>query len=96
MPYDANGIDESVLWAQSSDVGDGFRCIRMINNITLNFDALRDGDIEDGTQIVLWEWCEGENQSWKIIPWCKNYLSCRASISPKLQLLYDDSMPLRS
>ncbi|XP_062233029.1 ricin B-like lectin R40C1 [Phragmites australis] len=73
VPYDTQEIDESVLWTESKDVGDGFRCIRMVNNIYLNFDAMHGdedhGDIRDGTEIVLWEWCEGDNQSWKIRPW---------------------------
>jgi hypothetical protein len=24
---------------------------------------------------VLWEWCKGDNQRWKIVPWCKHLLS---------------------
>ncbi|VAI93983.1 unnamed protein product [Triticum turgidum subsp. durum] len=73
--YDPNYLDESVLWTESEDVGDGFRCVRMVNNIRLNFDALDAGEgqsgVHDGTAIVLWEWCEGENQRWKILPWCE-------------------------
>ncbi|KAF8723994.1 hypothetical protein HU200_020999 [Digitaria exilis] len=57
----------------SRDVGDGFRCIRMVNNIYLNFDALNGdkdhGGVRDGTTLVLWEWCEGDNQRWKIVAW---------------------------
>uniref|UniRef100_A0A8I7BK82 PH domain-containing protein n=1 Tax=Hordeum vulgare subsp. vulgare TaxID=112509 RepID=A0A8I7BK82_HORVV len=71
--YDPDYLDESVLWTESQDVGDGFRCVRMVNNIHLNFDALDAGEgqggVHDGTAIVLWEWCEGENQRWKILPW---------------------------
>ncbi|XBI05179.1 hypothetical protein VPH35_133370 [Triticum aestivum] len=68
--YDPEAVHESVLWTESDDVGDGFRCIRMVNNIHLNFDAL-DGvtELQDGTPVVLWEWLEGANQSWKILPW---------------------------
>nr|CAB3476624.1 unnamed protein product [Digitaria exilis] len=73
--YDSNTLDESVLWTESRDVGDGFRCIRMVNNIYLNFDALNGdkdhGGVRDGTTLVLWEWCEGDNQRWKIVAWCK-------------------------
>uniref|UniRef100_A0A453TBC6 PH domain-containing protein n=1 Tax=Aegilops tauschii subsp. strangulata TaxID=200361 RepID=A0A453TBC6_AEGTS len=73
--YDPDYLDESVLWTESEDVGDGFRCVRMVNNIHLNFDALDAGEgqggVHDGTAIVLWEWCEGENQRWKILPWCE-------------------------
>ncbi|CAO2180548.1 unnamed protein product [Urochloa humidicola] len=71
--YDPNTLDESVLWTESRDVGNGFRCIRMVNNIYLNFDALHGdkdhGGVRDGTTLVLWEWCEGDNQRWKIVPW---------------------------
>ena len=47
----------------------------MVNNIYLNFDAFHGdkahGGVRDGTTIVLWEWAKGDNQSWKIVPWCK-------------------------
>jgi hypothetical protein len=47
----------------------------MVNNIYLNFDAFHGdkdhGGVRDGTNIVLWKWCEGDNQRWKIVPWCK-------------------------
>ncbi|CAL4964609.1 unnamed protein product [Urochloa decumbens] len=71
--YDPDTLDESVLWTESRDVGNGFRCIRMVNNIYLNFDALHGdkdhGGVRDGTTLVLWDWCEGDNQRWKIVPW---------------------------
>jgi hypothetical protein len=39
--YDPEDVlDESVLWTESYDVGDGIRCIRMVNSIYLNLDAL--------------------------------------------------------
>ncbi|CAL5060989.1 unnamed protein product [Urochloa decumbens] len=73
LPYNPEYLDESVLWTESRDVGKGFRCIRMVNNIHLNFDALHGdkdhGGVHDGTEVVLWEWCKGPNQSWKILPW---------------------------
>jgi hypothetical protein len=73
VPYNADYLDESVLWTESNDVGKGFRCIRMVNNIHLNFDALHGdkdhGGVHDGTGVVLWEWCKGDNQSWKVLPW---------------------------
>ncbi|RCV44990.1 hypothetical protein SEVIR_9G421700v4 [Setaria viridis] len=73
VPYNPSYQDESVLWTESRDVGHGFRCIRMVNNIYLNFDAFHGdkdhGGVRDGTNIVLWKWCEGDNQRWKIVPW---------------------------
>ncbi|KAM0870514.1 hypothetical protein ACQ4PT_039958 [Festuca glaucescens] len=73
VPYNPEYLDESVLWTESNDVGKGFRCIRMVNNIHLNFDALHGdkdhGGVRDGTGVVLWEWCKGDNQSWKVLPW---------------------------
>ncbi|CAD6216648.1 unnamed protein product [Miscanthus lutarioriparius] len=75
VPYNPEYQDESVLWTESRDVGNGFRCVRMVNNIYLNFDAFHGdkahGGVHDGTEIVLWKWCEGDNQRWKILPWCK-------------------------
>ncbi|XP_072989883.1 uncharacterized protein [Typha latifolia] len=72
-PYDPHRLDESILWTESRDVGAGFRCIRMVNNIYLNFDAFHGdkdhGGVRDGTTLVLWEWCEGDNQRWKIAPY---------------------------
>jgi len=73
VPYNPDYQDESVLWTESKDVGKGFRCIRMVNNIHLNFDAFHGdkdhGGVHDGTAIVLWEWAKGDNQRWKILPW---------------------------
>ncbi|XP_020590025.1 ricin B-like lectin R40G3 [Phalaenopsis equestris] len=73
VPYNPNFLDESVLWTESRDLGDGFRCIRMVNNISLNFDAFngdeQHGGVHDGTIIVLWEWLKGKNQRWKIVPY---------------------------
>ncbi|KAG0479116.1 hypothetical protein HPP92_013835, partial [Vanilla planifolia] len=73
VPYNPNFPDESVLWSESNDLGDGFRCIRMVNNIRLNFDAFHGdedhGGVHDGTILVLWEWLKGKNQRWKIVPY---------------------------
>nr|ABF95726.1 expressed protein [Oryza sativa Japonica Group] len=72
-PFNPEYPDESVLWTESGDVGKSFRCIRMLNNIRLNFDAFHGdkdhGGVHDGTTIVLWEWAKGDNQCWKILPW---------------------------
>ncbi|KAL6986912.1 hypothetical protein U1Q18_012677 [Sarracenia purpurea var. burkii] len=73
IPYNADVLDESVLWTQSKDLGDGYRTIRMVNNIRLNVDAFNGdknhGGVHDGTTILLWEWKKGDNQRWKIIPY---------------------------
>ena len=75
IPYNADVLDESILWTQGKDLGDGFRTVRMVNNIRLNVDAFhgdkKSGGVHDGTTIVLWEWNKGDNQRWKIIPYCK-------------------------
>lgn len=76
IPYNSDVPDESILWTESKDLGDGYRTIRMVNNIRLNVDALNGdknhGGVHDGTIIVLWEWKKGENQRWKIVPHCKS------------------------
>lgn len=77
IPYNQDVLDESILWTESKDLGDGFRAVRMVNNIHLNVDAFhgdkKSGGIRDGTTIVLWKWNKGDNQQWKIIPtqYCK-------------------------
>ncbi|KAL5547117.1 hypothetical protein UlMin_006804, partial [Ulmus minor] len=73
IPYIQYRLDESILWTQSRDLGDGFRTIRMVNNVHLNVDALHgdkhSGGVHDGTIIVLWAWNKGDNQRWKIVPY---------------------------
>ncbi|XP_059278293.1 ricin B-like lectin R40G3 [Lycium ferocissimum] len=75
VPYDPNHLDASILWTESRDVGDGYRAIRMVNNINLNMDAWNadkaHGGVRDGTTVALWEWWKGDNrnQHWKIVPY---------------------------
>ncbi|KAK6232865.1 hypothetical protein QQP08_018165 [Theobroma cacao] len=72
-PYKSDQLDESILWSESTDLGDGYRAVRMINNIRLNVDAFngdkKSGGVHDGTTIVLWQWNKGDNQRWKIVPY---------------------------
>ncbi|KAL8466620.1 hypothetical protein ACS0TY_035607 [Phlomoides rotata] len=72
IPYNPDILDESILWTESKDLGDGYRTIRMVNNIRLNVDAFNGdknhGGVHDGTAVVLWEWKKGDNQRWKIVP----------------------------
>lgn len=73
IPYNPDVLDESILWTESKDIGDGYRAVRMVNNIRLNVDAFhgdkKSGGVHDGTTIVLWEWNKGDNQRWKIAPY---------------------------
>ncbi|CAL5408503.1 unnamed protein product [Camellia sinensis] len=73
IDYNPDVLDESVLWTESRDLGDGHRTIRMVNNIRLNVDAFNGdknhGGVHDGTTIVLWERKKGDNQRWKIVPY---------------------------
>ncbi|PIM99497.1 hypothetical protein CDL12_28008 [Handroanthus impetiginosus] len=72
IPYNPDILDESILWTDK-DLGDGYRAIRMVNNIRLNVDAFHGdknhGGVHDGSKIVLWEWKKGDNQRWKIVPY---------------------------
>ncbi|VFQ61593.1 unnamed protein product [Cuscuta campestris] len=71
--YKPDHLDESILWTESKDTGDNYKAIRMVNNISLNFDAFHGdkdhGGVQDGTTIVNWEWTKGDNQRWKIVPY---------------------------
>ncbi|KAF1858657.1 hypothetical protein Lal_00044690 [Lupinus albus] len=73
IPYNPDFLDESVLWTESRDMGDGHRTVRMVNNVRLNMDAFHgdknSGGVHEGTTIVLWEWNKGDNQLWKILPY---------------------------
>jgi hypothetical protein len=72
VPYNPNALDESVLWTMSKDFGEGYRTMRMVNNVLLNVDAFhgdkKSGGVHDGTTIVLWKWNKGDNQLWKVAP----------------------------
>ncbi|EEF36956.1 conserved hypothetical protein [Ricinus communis] len=76
IPYNPNVLDESILWTESKDLGDGYRAVRMVNNIHLNVDAFhgdkKSGGVHNGTTIVLWKWNKGDNQRWRITPHCKS------------------------
>lgn len=69
-PYNPDCRDISVLWSQGEDLGNGFRAIRKVNDISLNFDAFNadkdHGGVHDGTKLALWDWWSGDNQQWKI------------------------------
>jgi len=70
--YDPESRDESVLWTQSEDMGEGYRCVRMANKITSNLDVLRgdkkSGGVKEGSPVILFAWKKQDNQIWKIIP----------------------------
>ncbi|TXG66257.1 hypothetical protein EZV62_007532 [Acer yangbiense] len=57
IPYNPDILDQSVLWTISKDTGEGYRAIRMVNNIRLNMDTFngnkKHGDVHDGTTIIL-------------------------------------------
>nr|CAB3470296.1 unnamed protein product [Digitaria exilis] len=68
VPYNPFYMDLSVLWATSWDKGHGFRCIHLVDNMSMNMDAFHG----DGANIVLSLCCEpDDNLHWKIVPWCK-------------------------
>ncbi|XP_038990717.1 ricin B-like lectin R40C1 [Hibiscus syriacus] len=69
VPYKPGVLDESLLWSASNEVSDGYKAMRMVNNISLNLDAyIGNGSITDGTTVGVWEWNGGDNQIWKIEP----------------------------
>ncbi|XP_071710833.1 ricin B-like lectin R40G3 [Rutidosis leptorrhynchoides] len=72
VEYNPDKLDESVLWTQSKDLGDGYHAVRMVNNIKLNVDAWNadkdHGGVRDGTQLYVFKWTEGDNQRWTTAP----------------------------
>ncbi|KAG2536766.1 ricin B-like lectin R40C1 [Panicum virgatum] len=74
VKFNPEDFDESVLWTESSHLGRDFSHIRMMHNINLGLHALPGdeeggGRVQDGTTIVVMEWDESDNQSWKILSW---------------------------
>ncbi|KAJ4768734.1 Ricin B-like lectin R40G2 [Rhynchospora pubera] len=70
VPFNPHDLDESMLWTESSDVRDGFKCIRMVNNISSTLDALAGHvEVHDGTSVVNWQCWNGDNQIWKMVPY---------------------------
>ncbi|GJS84104.1 ricin B-like lectin R40G3, partial [Tanacetum coccineum] len=86
--YNPDKLDESVLWTESKDLGDGYRAVRMVNNIKLNVDAFNGdknhGGVRDGTKIVLWEWKKDSNQRWTM-----DIASCGISMSSSYILSWE-------
>ncbi|KAJ0857634.1 putative ricin B-like lectin [Helianthus annuus] len=75
--YNPDKLDESVLWTQSKDLGDGFHAVRVVNDIKRNVDAWNGdkdrGGVIDGTKIYLCKWTKGDNQRWTTAPFCSGY-----------------------
>ncbi|XP_057856732.2 ricin B-like lectin R40G2 [Cryptomeria japonica] len=71
-PYSKEEVNEALLWTQSDDVGNGYKCIRPVDNTNLNLDAnhgdQESGGIREGTDLILFKWKKHENQKWKIVP----------------------------
>ncbi|CAM8880110.1 unnamed protein product [Rhodiola kirilowii] len=78
VAYNSNTLDESVLWTLGKDLGDGFRAIRMINNIHLNFMGLnadkKHGGVHSGTVVGLGEWKKTDNEhlQWNVTHYCES------------------------
>jgi len=63
-PYNPNYLDGSVLWTTDFDKGNGFRCIHMMDNFSLNFEARLSAG-----EVVLSRWDTADEQHWKFISW---------------------------
>ncbi|KAL6660417.1 hypothetical protein ACP70R_001963 [Stipagrostis hirtigluma subsp. patula] len=80
-PYNPNYLDKTVLWATSPDMGDGFRCIHLLDSLPLSFGILEgDGDqsgmVSSSSSVGLSLWTaedRRDNRMWKIEHWdCPN------------------------
>jgi len=81
--YNHDKAEQSVLWTLSADVGNGYQCLRPVNNVNLNMDAKAAdghvGGIRDGNELILFEWKKQSNQKWKLQP-----IHCKQSNNNKL------------
>ncbi|GLJ52787.1 hypothetical protein SUGI_1124380 [Cryptomeria japonica] len=72
-PYRLDDLNEAILFTQSGYVGKGYQCIRPVNNIQFNLEAVLEVDkhhrgLYEGAEIALFKWNKKENQKWKITP----------------------------
>ncbi|KAJ1433206.1 Ricin B-like lectin [Sesbania bispinosa] len=56
IPFRCDYFDESIMWTQGDDLGEGFKSMRMANNHHLNLDACQGGGVRDGTIVILHVW----------------------------------------
>ncbi|OMO87811.1 hypothetical protein COLO4_20564 [Corchorus olitorius] len=69
IAYKPDELDTSILWSQGCLRADGYRSLRMVNNINLNLEAfIGDESVRDGPIIGFWGTNKGDNQKWKIVP----------------------------
>ena len=97
IKFDPGYLDESVLWAESEDLADGFRRIHMVNNMDYIFDAEEAipqyGGARDGTRLILFRWNASKKQLWQIAPSTPDHalpvrIACQSD--QKLSLLVRD------
>ncbi|KAI9120976.1 hypothetical protein K1719_008009 [Acacia pycnantha] len=72
IPFNPDRHGVSVLWTQGENI-DGYRAMRMVNNVHLYWDAIQGipecGGVVDVTIVGLWKWNGGDNQLWRIEPY---------------------------
>jgi len=70
--YEPNGLDDTIWWTMSEDMGQGYRCIRLATDITRNMDVLRgdkkSGGVKEGSPVITFAWKKQDNQIWKMAP----------------------------
>ncbi|KAK9667045.1 hypothetical protein RND81_14G228600 [Saponaria officinalis] len=64
-PHD---VDQSVLWTNSEDVGDGYTFIRTKSDVNLVMDAWT-GHIYNGTLVSIYRNVGSNNEHWKLVPY---------------------------
>nr|ABW73994.1 lectin 2 [Euonymus europaeus] len=69
VTYNPNVVDESVLWSQADDRGDGYTAIRSLTNPASHLEAAPLNDWSyNGAIIMGGVWIDAYNQQWKIEP----------------------------
>ncbi|CAM6119162.1 unnamed protein product [Calypogeia fissa] len=68
VEYNANSLEEEILWTESKDVGKGWHAIRAINNVHLNLDIDHGNKkpVKAGQAVIVFKWKDEENQRWKM------------------------------
>lgn len=63
-------------------MGHGFRCIHLVDNTSMNLDAIQDNkdssQVHEGNSLGLSYWREDDYLQWKIVPWCPMENDCES------------------
>jgi hypothetical protein len=72
VDYQQDINDDSILWSESQDFGEGFKTLRSVSDTLLNLTVFEgQKKIRNGSPLVLDTWHKKNHQLWQLSPLCK-------------------------